>query len=113
MESTFYAREHSLRYRDDAQDDGGDMQLLHVIASPRTKRSASRQGAHAFIEAWKAKHPDATVDELNVWDNDLPVFDGPILEAKYAGIEGRELEPAQADAWRIVHTLAERFRQAN
>jgi FMN-dependent NADH-azoreductase len=36
-----------------------------------------------------------------------------VLEAKYAGIEGRPLDPAQADAWRIVTTLAERYRQAN
>ncbi|MEJ0002989.1 MAG: NAD(P)H-dependent oxidoreductase [Pararobbsia sp.] len=89
------------------------MHLLHVIGSPRTGRSASRQVANAFIEVWKEQHPDGTVDELNVWEIDLPVFDGPILEAKYAGIEGRPLDPAQADAWRTVDTLAERFRQAN
>jgi FMN-dependent NADH-azoreductase len=89
------------------------MHLLHVIGSPRTGRSASRQVANAFTEAWKERHPDGTVDELNVWEIDLPVFDGPVLEAKYAGIEGRPLDPAQADAWRIVITLAERFRQAN
>jgi FMN-dependent NADH-azoreductase len=89
------------------------MHLLHVIGSPRTGRSASRQVANAFTEAWKARHPDGTVDELNVWEIDLPVFDGPVLDAKYAGIEGRPLDPAQADAWRTVITLAERFRQAN
>jgi len=89
------------------------MHLLHVIGSPRTGRSASRQVAHAFTEVWKERHPDGTVDELNVWEIDLPVFDGPVLEAKYAGIEGRPLDPAQADAWRAVETLAERFRQAN
>ena len=89
------------------------MHLLHVIGSPRTGRSASRQVANAFTEVWKERHPDGTVDELNVWEIDLPVFDGPVLEAKYAGIEGRPLDPAQADAWRTVETLAERFRQAN
>jgi FMN-dependent NADH-azoreductase len=88
------------------------MQLLHVIGSPRTKRSASRQVAKAFVDAWKTRHADAVIDELNVWDIDLPVFDGPILEAKYAGLEGRELDAAQADAWRTVHALAERFKQA-
>lgn len=89
------------------------MHLLHVIGSPRTGRSASRQVANAFTETWKERHPDATVDELNVWEIDLPVFDGPVLEAKYAGIEGRPLDPVQAEAWRNVSTLAERFRQAN
>jgi FMN-dependent NADH-azoreductase len=89
------------------------MHLLHVIGSPRTGRSASRQVANAFTDVWKEQHPDGIVDELNVWEIDLPVFDGPVLEAKYAGIEGRPLDPAQADAWRAVETLAERFRQAN
>jgi FMN-dependent NADH-azoreductase len=89
------------------------MHLLHVIGSPRTGRSASRQVANTFIEVWKEKRLDGTVDELNVWEIDLPVFDGPVLEAKYAGIEGRALTPAQVDAWRTVDTLAERFRQAN
>jgi FMN-dependent NADH-azoreductase len=89
------------------------MHLLHVIGSPRTGRSASRQVANAFTDVWKEQHPDGIVDELNVWEIDLPVFDGPVLEAKYAGIEGRPLDPAQADAWRTVETLAERFRQAN
>ncbi|KQR78702.1 FMN-dependent NADH-azoreductase [Burkholderia sp. Leaf177] len=89
------------------------MHLLHVIGSPRSGRSASRQVAQAFIEVWKERHPDGAVDELNVWEIDLPVFDGPVLEAKYAGIEGRPLDAAQADAWRAVHTLAERFRQAD
>lgn len=89
------------------------MHLLHVIGSPRTGRSASRQVANAFTEAWQERHPSGTVDELNVWEIDLPVFDGPVLEAKYAGIEGRPLDSTQADAWRTVNTLAERFRQAN
>jgi FMN-dependent NADH-azoreductase len=88
------------------------MQLLHVIGSPR-HRSASRQVAHAFVEAWKTKHPEAVVDELSVWDIDLPAFDGPVLEAKYAGIEGRSLDEHQAAAWRTVQALADRFRQAD
>ncbi|SPB15428.1 FMN-dependent NADH-azoreductase [Caballeronia novacaledonica] len=89
------------------------MHLLHVIASPRTTRSASRQVANAFVDEWNTRHSDATVDELNVWDIDLPAFDGPILEAKYAGIEGRPLDETQASAWRTVRTLAERFRNAD
>jgi FMN-dependent NADH-azoreductase len=88
------------------------MQLLHVIGSPR-HRSASRQVAHAFVEAWKTKHPNAVVDELSVWDIDLPAFDGSVLEAKYAGIEGRSLDEHQAAAWRTVQALADRFRQAD
>jgi FMN-dependent NADH-azoreductase len=87
------------------------MHLLHVIGSPR-HRSASRQVANAFLDEWRTQHPDATVDELDVWQFDLPAFHGPILEAKYAGIEGRQLDADQAAAWRTVRALAERFHAA-
>jgi FMN-dependent NADH-azoreductase len=88
------------------------MHLLHVIGSPR-KRSASHQVANAFVEAWTKKHADASIDELDVWSVDLPAFDGPVIEAKYAGLEGRSLDAEQAAAWQTVRALADRFRQAD
>jgi FMN-dependent NADH-azoreductase len=88
------------------------MLLLHVIGSPR-KRSASHQVANAFVQAWKTKHADASVDELDVWSVDLPAFDGPVIDAKYAGLEGRSLDAEQAAAWQTVRALADRFRQAD
>ncbi|WP_277185335.1 FMN-dependent NADH-azoreductase [Caballeronia sp. BR00000012568055] len=88
------------------------MHLLHVIGSPR-KRSASHQVANAFVETWKTKHADASVDELDVWSVDLPAFDGPVIDAKYAGLEGRPLDAEQAAAWQTVRALADRFRQAD
>lgn len=87
--------------------------LLHVEASPRGARSASTEVARAFIEAWRAKHPDATVDVLNVWTTELPAFDGEALEAKYAGLQEQDHSPAQARAWTGIGTLADRFRKAS
>jgi FMN-dependent NADH-azoreductase len=88
------------------------MHLLHVIGSPRD-RSASRQVANAFIDEWKTQHPEGTLDDLDVWTIDLPAFDGPVLEAKYAGIEGRPLDAKQSAAWQTVQSLAERFHRAD
>jgi FMN-dependent NADH-azoreductase len=48
-----------------------------------------------------------------VWSVDLPAFDGPVIDAKYAGLEGRELNAEQAAAWQTVRALADRFRQAD
>ncbi|WP_245572714.1 FMN-dependent NADH-azoreductase [Lichenihabitans psoromatis] len=87
--------------------------LLHVEASPRKQRSASLEVAAAFIAAWKTRHPEAVVDVLDVWTTDLPPFDGEALEAKYAGLEGRALSPAQTTVWAEIDALAERFRQAS
>jgi len=83
--------------------------LLHVIGSPRQDRSASLEVANAFIQAWQRKHPDGEVDTLDVWHCDLPEFDGPILDAKYAGIQGQSLSAEQEHAWAITKQLAQRF----
>ena len=91
----------------------GAPRLLHVEASPRGSRSASLQVAHAFLQAWQARHPEAAIDVLNVWTTELPSFDGAALEAKYAGLEGRSHSPAEAAAWQGIHALAERFRKAD
>ena len=87
--------------------------LLHVEASPRGGRSASRQVAQAFLDAWTDRHPGAAVDVLNVWTTELPAFDGEALDAKYAGLEGRSRSPAQDRAWQEINTLADRLRRAD
>ena len=87
--------------------------LLHVEASPRGQRSASLQVAHAFLDAWQARHPATDIGVLNVWTTDLPRFDGDAIDAKYAGLEGRERSPAQAEVWKAVNVLADRFRRAD
>ncbi len=86
---------------------------MHVEASPRGLRSASLHVASAFLEVWKARFPEATVDVLNVWTTHLPPFDGDALDAKYAGLEGRERSAEQEEAWRQIGALADRFRQAS
>ena len=50
---------------------------------------------------------------LNVWTTPLPSFDGDALDAKYAGLEGRERSAEQEGAWQQISALADRFRQAS
>lgn len=87
--------------------------LLHVEASPRKQRSASLEVARAFIEDWRGRHPDATLDTLDVWTADLPPFDGPALDAKYAGLGGQELDAGQKKVWDEIRALADRFFKAD
>lgn len=86
--------------------------LLYVEASPRKHRSASIEVARAFIRAYQAAHPSDTVDVLDVWDLDLPEFDGATMEAKYAGLGGTPLDQAQEFAWRRIQELAAPFLAA-
>lgn len=87
--------------------------LLYIESSPRKQRSASIEVAKAFIDAWQAQHTIATVDTLDVWNEPLPEFDGAVLEAKYAGIQGVERTPEQKEAWAQIGELAQRFIKAD
>ncbi|WP_158902317.1 FMN-dependent NADH-azoreductase [Burkholderia sp. L27(2015)] len=89
------------------------MRLLHIEASPRKQRSASRQVALAFIEAWQRHHPESTIDTLDVWNAELPEFDGAALDAKYAGLTGRSRTPEEEQVWKDIEALAARFHQAD
>ncbi len=87
--------------------------LLHVQSSPRQQRSASIEVAQAFIGAWTSRHPQASVDTLDVWATPLPEFDGEALGAKYAALEGTARSPAQLEVWADIEALGQRFHRAD
>ena len=89
------------------------MHLLHVESSPRKTRSASNEIGLAFVAEWTARHPGATVDTLDVWETNLPPFDGDAIDAKYAGLGGQSLSPGQQTAWDGIRALADRFWKAD
>ncbi|MDY7804459.1 NAD(P)H-dependent oxidoreductase [Burkholderia stagnalis] len=87
--------------------------LLYIESSPRKRDSASIDICRAFLDAYRDAHPADTVDTLDVWNLDLPEFDGDVLAAKYAGLAGTALTPAQAAAWARIDALAARFHAAD
>lgn len=87
--------------------------LLHIECSPRKSRSASREVAHAFIEAYRAAHADASVATLDLWHTPLPEFDGAAMQAKYAGLAGTPLSDEQRDVWSAIHALARPLHDAD
>lgn len=87
--------------------------LLYVEASPRKQRSASIEVARAFLAAYREAHPADEIETLDLWAVDLPEFDGPAMEAKYAGLSGTPLTEAQETAWRRIRELAQPFHAAD
>ncbi|MDE1170081.1 MAG: NAD(P)H-dependent oxidoreductase [Verrucomicrobium sp.] len=87
--------------------------ILHIVASPRGARSASRAVAEKFLEARLAARPGATVETLDLWQANLPEFDGPALEGKYAILHGQPHTPEQARAWAAVTALADQLKAAD
>jgi FMN-dependent NADH-azoreductase len=52
------------------------MHLLNIQSSPRGPKSASIAVADAFLQEYRQACPEFTVDTLNVWEENLPDFDG-------------------------------------
>jgi hypothetical protein len=70
------------------------MYLLNIQSSPRRSRSASIAVADAFVEAHRQVCPELIVDTLNVWEENLPVFDQEAIGAKYKGINQQPMNEA-------------------
>ncbi|MBX3499922.1 MAG: NAD(P)H-dependent oxidoreductase [Alphaproteobacteria bacterium] len=86
--------------------------LLYVVGSPRGATSRSNTVAAAYVEAFRAHHPDFTIDTLDLWREELPVFDDQMVAAKLAVMRQGRPDDAQRAAWQSVLAVVERFRGA-
>ncbi len=75
--------------------------LLFVQASPRGAESKSIQIAETYLAALRANNPDLEVDTIELWDADLPAFDGDKVAAKMNVIVGQDHNAAEKTAWII------------
>lgn len=87
--------------------------ILYIEASPRKRRSASIEIAQAALAAHRNMDASVTIDTLDLWSTELPDFDGPLLEAKHAGLAGTPLTRDQAAAWAQIRALGARFLAAD
>lgn len=88
-------------------------ELLHIKASPRADLSHSGKAAAGFIKALETHRPGLQVREIDVWQADLPAFDGPLLAAKYARLAGRSFTPQEAESWAAIEDLVQRLDAAD
>jgi FMN-dependent NADH-azoreductase len=86
--------------------------LFHLSCSPRAD-SASAAAAGVFLDGFRKARPDWDVDVMNLWRDHLPEFEGYVLEAKYARINGRAFTDSQADAFAVAERIAVRLALAD
>lgn len=55
--------------------------VLYIESSPRKDRSHSINVANKYMEKMKASG-NLDIKKINLWDYDLPEFDGDMLNAK-------------------------------
>lgn len=89
------------------------MRVLYIEASPRKERSYSIKAANAFFTSYKEAHPKDEIDKLDLWKEDLPPFDGAMINAKYTVMHGKDPTAEEKKAWDLVKKIAERFKTAD
>lgn len=89
------------------------MKLLYVKGSPRGDRSKSAQVADAFLDAYRAKHPGAEIEELDLWQTALPEFDGDRAAAKMSFFGDPAMNGAQQSAWDEITRITHHFASAD
>ena len=87
--------------------------LLFIKASPRGTASRSVAVAESYLEALRARTPDLEVDTIELWEEDLPPFDGNRANAKLNVITGQAQSGSQQTAWDQITAIAQRFIAAD
>ncbi len=89
------------------------MKLLHIIASPRGNDSNTLRVSSAFIEGIKAKHPDIKMDEIDLFNQDLPSVAGDNIESKYTLTIGQPIDKRHQESWQQIEVLIKHFLSAD
>ena len=87
--------------------------LLYIQASPRGERSYSTHVADAFVSVYGETHPDDTVHTLNIFEVNLPSFDGLAVQAKYSILHGMDHTEKERQAWKTVEAVIQEFLSAD
>ncbi len=89
------------------------MKLLHIIATPRAHDSNTLKVANAFLESLQSKHIDLKVDEMNLFNQDLPAVAGDNIESKYTLTVGQPIDKRHAESWQQIELLIKHFLSAD
>ena len=85
------------------------MKLLHIIASPRGTKSRTLQISQHFLQAFREKFTNASVEEIDLFKTDLPPILGSKVDAKYMILGQEELNSALIAAWERISAYAHKF----
>lgn len=87
--------------------------LLYIESSPRKTRSKSIEVSQAFLASYKTSNPNDEIVTIDLWDQQLPEFDGFTIDAKYQVLHGQDFDAEQAKAWQAVVDVCDEFKSAD
>jgi FMN-dependent NADH-azoreductase len=87
--------------------------LLYVKATPRSAKSISLKLGDAYVEAYKERYPGARVDEIELWQANLPEFDGDSAAAKVSFFGEPAMNARQRTVYEAMVAIFNRFNAAD
>jgi FMN-dependent NADH-azoreductase len=87
--------------------------LLYIKASPRGERSISVKLANEYLAAYKNQNPNLQVDEIDLWQANLPEFDGDSAAAKVSFFGEPEMNERQRTVYENLVDIFNRFNAAD
>ncbi len=87
--------------------------LLHINASPREDASNTLKISKVFLQAFKERHPDWEMEELNLTKEEMPSLTVKRLDGKYTLMQGKELSGEVKEAWDAIVRQINRFLAAD
>ncbi len=91
----------------------GDMKLIHIDSSPMGGRSVSSRAAREFINEYTKIHPEVVTETIDIWQEDIPFFNGVAASGKYKIMKGLPHSEEEKKAWERITREIDRFKSAD
>jgi len=89
------------------------MELLHLVATPRSDGSNTLRISNAIIDCLKEKYADLKVTTIDLFHSDVPAMAGDKIETKYTIMQGGQLKPSMISTWSEIESHILGFMRAD
>src|SRR5215211_2886973 len=89
------------------------MELLHLVATPRTGGSNTLRISEAFIQGLQRQQADLRVTTIDLFHHDVPAMAGDQIEAKYILMSGGQLKQEKRLTWSEIEGTIAVFLRAD
>jgi len=87
--------------------------VLFVKANDRGDQAVSVKLYEAFLESFKASHPQDEVVELDLFQENLPYLNANMINGSFKAARGYELTPEEQEAVAVKHKYLNQFLDAD
>jgi FMN-dependent NADH-azoreductase len=89
------------------------MELLHIVATPRTEHSNSIRISTAIIAGLKQKYPALELTTVDLFHHEVPAMAGDKIESKYILMQGGQLSQNLTTTWSDIEAAIAGFMRAD